>query len=76
MSIEKEVEFTAIKLDNLELLCPNVNGRYLIQFEYKKEFKNQSKNLVEISIRDIFLKMHNKNVRTITERLELNYGKH
>ena len=37
----KEVEFTAIKLDNLELLCPNVNGRYLIQFEYKKEFKIQ-----------------------------------
>jgi hypothetical protein len=66
----------AIKLDNLELLCPNVKGRYLIQFEYKKEFKNQSKKLVEISIGDIFLKRHNKNVRIITERLELNYGKH
>ena len=47
----------AIKLDNLELLCPSVKGRYLFQFEYKKEFKNQSKKVVEISIRDIFFKV-------------------
>ncbi|MFP7486450.1 hypothetical protein SFC65_19990 [Priestia filamentosa] len=38
---DKEVEFTPIKLDNLDVLCPNVNARYSIQYEYKKEFKNQ-----------------------------------
>lgn len=34
------VEFTAIKLD-LELYCRDVNGRYLIQYEYISEMKNQ-----------------------------------
>jgi len=37
---DEEVEFTAIKLD-LELRCRDVNGRYLIQYEYKSEMKNQ-----------------------------------
>ncbi|GGA15455.1 hypothetical protein [Psychrobacillus lasiicapitis] len=36
----EEVGFTAIKLD-LELHCPDVSGRYLIQYEYKNEMKNQ-----------------------------------
>ncbi len=39
---EKEIEFKAIKLGSTETLCPNVNGRYLIQYEYKKEFKGQT----------------------------------
>ncbi|MGX9134961.1 hypothetical protein ACWV26_11375 [Rummeliibacillus sp. JY-2-4R] len=38
---DEEVEFTAKKLDNLELHCRDVNGRYLIQYEYKSEIKNQ-----------------------------------
>ncbi|CAM5194740.1 hypothetical protein UACE39S_02284 [Ureibacillus acetophenoni] len=36
----EEIEFTAIKLDT-ESHCPDVNGRYLIQYKYKSEFKNQ-----------------------------------
>jgi hypothetical protein len=36
-----EVEFTAIKMDNLDPHCPDVNGRFLIQYEYKNEVKNQ-----------------------------------
>jgi len=37
---DEEVEFTAIKLD-LESHCRDVNGRYLIQYEYKSEMMNQ-----------------------------------
>ncbi|MFB5089578.1 hypothetical protein PGC35_20750 [Psychrobacillus sp. PGGUH221] len=37
---DEEVGFTAIKLD-FELHCRDVNGRYLIQYEYKSEMKNQ-----------------------------------
>ena len=37
---DEEVGFTALKLD-LELRCRDVNGRYLIQYEYKSEMKNQ-----------------------------------
>lgn len=36
-----EVEFTAMNMDNLDSHCPDVNGRFLIQYEYKNEFKNQ-----------------------------------
>ncbi|MFT9846995.1 hypothetical protein [Aneurinibacillus sp. REN35] len=39
---EKEIEYTAIKLDGIETLCPDVNGRFSIQYEYKKEFKGQT----------------------------------
>ena len=38
---DEEVEFTAIKLDKLELHCRDVNCRYLIQYDYKSEIKNQ-----------------------------------
>ncbi|MFC4408946.1 hypothetical protein ACFOZY_00710 [Chungangia koreensis] len=38
---DKEVDFTAIKLDNLAFQYRDVNGRYLIQYEYKSEYKNQ-----------------------------------
>lgn len=38
---DKEIEFTAIKLDTLEVHCPDVNGRYLIEYEYKNQFENQ-----------------------------------
>ncbi|MEK5215477.1 hypothetical protein [Psychrobacillus sp. FSL H8-0487] len=37
---DEEVGFTVIKLD-LELHCRDVNGRYLIQYEYKSEMKDQ-----------------------------------
>lgn len=37
---DEEVEFTAIKLD-VELHCLDVIGRYLIQYEYNSEIKNQ-----------------------------------
>ena len=37
---DEEVGFTALKLD-LELRCRDVNGRYLIQYEYISEMKNQ-----------------------------------
>lgn len=37
----KEIPFTAIKLNNSDLHCPDVNGRFLIQYEYKNEFKKQ-----------------------------------
>ncbi|MEI5908918.1 hypothetical protein WAK64_17865 [Bacillus spongiae] len=39
---EKEMDFTPIKLEKLDILCPNVNGRYLIQYEYKAEYINQT----------------------------------
>ncbi|WP_277587139.1 hypothetical protein [Psychrobacillus antarcticus] len=38
---DEEVGFTAIKLENLELHCRDVNGRYLIEYEYKSENQNQ-----------------------------------
>ena len=34
---DEEVRFTAIELENLELYCRDVNGRYLIEHEYKSE---------------------------------------
>lgn len=37
---DNEVEFTAIKMDNLDPHCPDVNGRFLIQYEYKNQFGN------------------------------------
>lgn len=37
---EEEMGFTAKKL-NLDRRCPDVNGRYLIQYDYKSEIKNQ-----------------------------------
>ncbi|SFM44067.1 hypothetical protein SAMN05421832_102513 [Psychrobacillus psychrodurans] len=37
---DDEVGFTAVKLD-LELHCRDVSGRYLIQYEYKSDMKNQ-----------------------------------
>jgi hypothetical protein len=30
-----------MNMDNLDSHCPNVNGGFLIQYEYKNEFKNQ-----------------------------------
>jgi hypothetical protein len=38
---DNEIEYTAIKLSSMERQWPDVSGRYLIQYEYKKEFKNQ-----------------------------------
>lgn len=38
---DEEVDFSAIKLNNIERCCRDVNGRYLIQYEYKSEIKNQ-----------------------------------
>ncbi|MEO4052904.1 hypothetical protein [Solibacillus sp. CAU 1738] len=38
---DNEITFTAIRLGNLERICPDVNGRYLIQYNYKKKFKHQ-----------------------------------
>lgn len=37
----EEIDFTAIKTDNLKLYCPNLNGRFLIQYDYKSEFNDQ-----------------------------------
>ncbi|MFJ5770101.1 hypothetical protein [Psychrobacillus sp. NPDC093180] len=37
---DEEVGFTAIKID-LDLHCRDVNGRYLIPYEYKNEMKSQ-----------------------------------
>ncbi len=37
----EEKEFTAIKLDNLYFLGSYIKGRFLIQYEYKNEYKNQ-----------------------------------
>ncbi|MDX8362975.1 hypothetical protein [Cytobacillus sp. IB215316] len=39
---ENEVDFTPIKLEKMDLLSPDVNGRYLIQYNYKTEYKNQT----------------------------------
>ncbi|WP_080844414.1 hypothetical protein [Cytobacillus gottheilii] len=36
-----EIEYTVIKLSTMERQWPDVNGRYLIQYEYQKEFKKQ-----------------------------------
>lgn len=36
-----EVEFITINFDS-ELHCPDVNGRYLIQYEYKRDIKRQN----------------------------------
>ncbi|KAB2334308.1 hypothetical protein [Bacillus mesophilum] len=38
---DNEIEYTARSLNNMERHCPNVNGRYLIEYEYKREFKIQ-----------------------------------
>lgn len=37
----EEVEFTAIKLGKLYFSSSDIKGRFLIQYEYKNEFKNQ-----------------------------------
>lgn len=37
---DKEIPFTAINIERDDR-CPNVNGRYLIQYHYKKEYKRQ-----------------------------------
>lgn len=37
---DEEVGFTALKIDS-ETPCRDVSGRYLIQYEYKSEMKNQ-----------------------------------
>lgn len=50
---EREIEYTAIKLDPIERLCPDVNGRYLIQYQYKKECGVQR---IECTIPSIDLK--------------------
>lgn len=38
---DNEIPFTAIKLDKNERFCPNVKGRFLIQYAYKKEYGSQ-----------------------------------
>lgn len=40
---DEEVEFAAIQLNNLESHCPDVNGRYLIQYAYISKRKSTIK---------------------------------
>lgn len=34
---DNEIEYTARKLETIDRRCPDVNGRYLIEYEYLKE---------------------------------------